>query len=195
MSHGACKAQGDRRTKQEAWIWHGKFGGQIETPNFPFTAHQPPCCVLAETLAGNTMSWVSSPRTFCFLLGAEEGKKPHLLQRPTRPSSRVDMKGVHVGHDTLRQGPPSHQPQSQGVCSPMHQESPPGNYSNHPLVLMSSFCQPCIFVRSFLRNSTGFVAPEFVDSFFSWTRSIPPPPAPPGTVGRVCTRGGWAGMH
>ena len=39
MRHGACKAQGDRRTKQ---IWRGKFGGQIETPEFPDQIYAPP---------------------------------------------------------------------------------------------------------------------------------------------------------
>ena len=34
--HGACQAQGDGRTKQDApGFGGGKLGGQIETPNFP----------------------------------------------------------------------------------------------------------------------------------------------------------------
>ena len=58
----------------------------------------------------------------------------------------------------------------------MHQESPPGNYSNHPLFLMGIFCQPCVICSLiFLRKGTGFVAPEFVDSDFH-RHGIPPPP-------------------
>ena len=41
MRHGACKAQGDGRTKQEA-PGCGKFGGQIETTNVPHQIYGPP---------------------------------------------------------------------------------------------------------------------------------------------------------
>ena len=39
MRHGACKAQGDRRTSSGFGVG---FGGQIATPNFPHQIYGPP---------------------------------------------------------------------------------------------------------------------------------------------------------
>ena len=39
---------------------------------------------------------------------------------------------------------------------------------------LASFANPAYFICSFLRNGTGFVAPEFVDSDFPRIDRIPP---------------------
>ena len=48
----------------------------------------------------------------------------------------------------------------------------------------ATVARPAEFVRSFLRNGTGLVAPEFVDSDFCGHRITPAPPLPrpPGTL-------------
>ena len=62
----------------------------------------------------------------------------------------------------------------QKACRLMHHASPRGNDSNRPLFLMSNFCHlHDLFAHYSLRNGTGFVAPEFIDSDFP-RHGIPP---------------------
>ena len=57
----------------------------------------------------------------------------------------------------------------------MHQESPPGKTATSTGSHPAAFANPVQFVCSFLRNGTGFVTPEFVDSDFSGHGISPPP--------------------